>query len=176
MSDDPPTLVDTPYIWTGGIVTTLIALGAFWAVGTLHGGEAARLLEAMLPTVRFLCSTSAAAATTILALLLTTLGLSQSHDRNLNRIHYVRIRQIGISSIVTLVTALFLLIVLVIPLRESDNVPVDWYTPFYYFVVSAAAVQTGLLVMVALMVYQAISGMVALAHPDMESKLAADDD
>lgn len=156
---------DSRAAYTAGGVAAALILLALWAVGTMGGHEAASLLEATLPTIRFLCSTAAAAAVTILALMLTALSVSQGVDDGLDDDHYSRVRQISMFSIGALIGSVFLLMFLVVPLGESDKVPVQWFTALYYFILSATAVLGGLLVMISLMLYQAIEGMIGVLHP-----------
>ncbi|MGH7541821.1 MAG: hypothetical protein ACRELC_12560 [Gemmatimonadota bacterium] len=76
-------LVDMRWAHVGGAVSTIIAVSGLSLVGRVSGFEGRALVESLMPTVRFLASTVATAAATILALMVTLLGLSQSMDRDL---------------------------------------------------------------------------------------------
>ncbi|MEZ4610456.1 MAG: hypothetical protein R2838_09480 [Caldilineaceae bacterium] len=79
----------------GGVIAAVfIFLGAF-LVGRVGNARRKLLLEAMFPSLRFLCSAIMAATATILTLLLTLLTFSLSMDMQFKSSHYQRIRQIA---------------------------------------------------------------------------------
>ncbi|MDX1660693.1 MAG: hypothetical protein R3326_02785 [Gemmatimonadota bacterium] len=159
---------------TGGVVAAGLSLLILWMIGRLGAGEARILLESTQPTVRFLCSTTAAASATILALMLTLLGLSETpeeEDREFHSHHFERIRRISLFSTICLTASIFVLLLLVVPLRESDNVPVVSYTILYYVILGTASMLGGLMIAIMLMLYNAIVGLVHMAHPEADSHL-----
>lgn len=155
----------------GGTVTAVLSLVTLWLVGQIGAGEARLLLESTLPTVRFLCSTTAAAGATILALMLTLLSLCREHERDFQQHYYSRIRQISLYSTICLTLSVFVLLLLVVPLSESEKVPSELYTNFYYVILVAASVLGGLIVSIMLMLYGAIVGLIRVVHPEVESGL-----
>lgn len=164
-------LVDNRHAYVAGGLSAVLFMATTWVVGSLSGAEAVRLLQSTTPTLRFLCSTTGTASATILALMLTMLALSQTHDRTLKHSHYRRVRQIAVFSIVTLASSVFLLMVLFVPLTDSENLPLGWYTALYYLILAASALMGGLLVMVSLMLFQAIEGLVSLIQPEIDSPI-----
>lgn len=155
----------------GGTVTAVLSLATLWLIGRLGAGEARLILESTLPTVRFLCSTTAAAGATILALMLTLLSLAREHDQTFEESYYGGIRQISLYSTICLTLSIFVLLLLVVPLSESDKVPSELYTNFYYVILVAASVLGGLIVSIMLMLYGAIVGLIRVVHPEAESGL-----
>ena len=158
----------------GGVVTGALLLFVLLLVGRLAPGEAILQLESSAASVRFLGSATASAVATILALMLTVLSLSYDPDTRFRRVHYERIRRISRYSTVTLVLAVFLLLVFVVPFRESSPVPTEVFTALYYLVVVASSVLGGLMVAIMLMLYQAISGLIDFFEPGADNWLAAD--
>jgi hypothetical protein len=67
----------------GGAITATVSLGVTLALGARGDAEALRLVESMVPTLRFLASSLITACATILALMLTVLGLSLDSDHRL---------------------------------------------------------------------------------------------
>ncbi|MEZ5225944.1 MAG: hypothetical protein R2710_04530 [Acidimicrobiales bacterium] len=65
----------------GGVVAALVGFAGMAIVGTANSFQAQRLLDAVLPTVRFAASAYVAGGATVLALMLTLLTFSISHDR-----------------------------------------------------------------------------------------------
>jgi hypothetical protein len=136
-------LVDTRAAYTAGGVAAFLISAAIWAAGPLSGVEARVLLQGTLPSVRFLSSTTAAASTTILALMLTALGLNSSHEGRFSEVHYRRIKQISRFATWTLASSVLLLMMIVIPLDEAENLDVGWYSYLYYFILGSSAVLAG---------------------------------
>ena len=160
----------------GGVVAGALLLLLLLLVGRLAPGEAILQLESSSASVRFLSSATAGAAATVLALMLTVLSLSYDPETRFRRVHYERIRRISRYCTVTLVLAVFLLLVFVIPFRESSPVPQAIFTGIYYLVLVGSSVLGGLMVAIMLMLYQAITGLIDFFEPGGENWLAAERD
>ncbi|MDX1624185.1 MAG: hypothetical protein R3199_09405 [Gemmatimonadota bacterium] len=163
-------------VLTGGVVAGLLSLLTLWLVGRIGGYEARILLESSLPTIRFLCSTTAAAAATVIALMLTLLSLSESHETSFRAAHYGRIQGIALLSTITLVVSILVLLLLVVPIQESEKIPARAYEVLYYVILGTAALLGGLIVAIMLMLYEAIVGLVQWAHPETDSHLIVDEE
>lgn len=160
----------------GGLVTALVMAGIVVFVGAAGGAQARHLLEATLPTTRFLCSSVMTAAATTLALMLTMLSVSASVDARLKEEHYRRIRQIALVDVVAFVGATVLLVTLVIPFGEDIEVPSAWYTGIYYVVTLLSALLGGVLVAVMIMLYTAVRDLIGVIQPGEEGNgMLADD-
>ena len=150
----------------GAAAAVIMGLGAF-IVGRVSGSEARQLLEAILPTSRFLCSAVMTATATILALMLTMLGMSFNADVKIRPVFYQRIKQIAFYDMIALVVAACFLVVHCIPIVKSDDVDFQWYTVVYYCVLVVAAVLGGGIVTIISMLYAAIRDIIhALALDD----------
>lgn len=168
-----PRFVDARWAITGGAFTALFAIGVMTLVGRVGDYEARRLLEATIPTIRFLSSSVMTASATILALMLTMLALSAETDAELRGTHYQRIQQVSFMAVVALITAIAVLMILTFPLEESEQLN-QFYSLVYYTLLGASAVLGGMMVAVVLMLLNAIRELVRLFHPSGSSRLTRD--
>lgn len=139
----------------------LIGLGTL-AVGSIGGGEARVLLEAMLPTSRFLSSAIMTASATILALMLTLLGMTVNAQRDIDPTYYHRVKQIAFYDMLTLTLATCFLVVHCIPVTKSDEIPSWWFPTAYYLLLGTSAVLGGALVSIVAMIYTTLQDVIHL--------------
>lgn len=144
----------------GGALAAMVSIVGSWAVGRVHGSEGLVLLETIIPTTRFLCSSVMTASATMLALMLTLLGLSTGASERFHPAHYKRVRQIALVDAIAFVAATVFLLLLGIPLEESDNLKVSWYSTAYYIVLVASSLLGGLLITAVLMLYDALRDII----------------
>jgi hypothetical protein len=152
--------VDLRKALLGGALAALVSIAGSWAVGQLHGAEGLVLLEAMLPTTRFLCSAVMTATATILALMLTLLGLSTNASDQIHPAHFKRVKQIALIDTVAFAAATLFLLILNIPLEETENLTTGWYNAAYYGVLVFSSLLGGLLITAVLMLYDAVRDMI----------------
>lgn len=156
------------------VVAAGIALAGMLLVNVGSGSEARFLLEAMMPSVRFLCSAVMTASATVLALMLTLISFSSGQDQRLKREHYDRVRQIALVDTWTFAAAIVLLLIISVPLAEAAEIPASWYSVVYYVTVVYAAALGGALIAIVLMLYRAITDLIGVIHPDEVSDLVED--
>jgi uncharacterized integral membrane protein len=151
----------------GGVLAGSIALGGQWFIGQVYSGaEALRLIEAMVPSARAVGSSVVTASGTILALMLTMLSLTNQTERtSFGSIFFKRIERIGQLSTIALATGILLLLLLSIPLQESQNVPSSWFRGVYFVLISLTAALAGLLVAIVLMLMNAMTSLIAVVRP-----------
>lgn len=159
--------------FAAGVAAALLALGGMLGVGRVGQGEAIALLHSILPTVRFLCSGVMTATATILALMLTMLGIAYQSNEKLTRLHYRRIRIIAVLDTAAFIGSTLLLLWLAIPLEQSEPVH-RAMEAIYYAVTGLAAALGGLLVVVVLLLYEALHHMIR--HAETGDHLTADED
>lgn len=159
---NPDIAVDLRKAVLGGALAVVVAVAGSTVVGNLYGAEGRLLLEAMLPTTRFLCSAMMTATATILALMLTMLSLSSNSSNQIHSSHYERVQQIALLDMVAFVGATLLLLVLNIPLEESDSISTEWYSTTYYIVLTYTSVLGGMLISIVMMLYAAIRDMISV--------------
>ena len=160
----------------GGIATAIIGFGGMVIVGTVPAFEARRLLSSVLPTVRFAASAYVAGGATILALMLTLITFSISHDLDFRESHYQRVREIASLTTVVIVGSVILLMSLSFPLDQADVDP-DWYLWVYYALLLGGAVTGGLFISIILMLFYAVHGLIGVGEdPDHSALVVAADD
>lgn len=154
----------------GGGVTALIAFSGLVLVGRLSPFRAIALLEAIVPTIRFLSSATLTGGITMLALLLALLSFTATHEHDFTEAHYERIQQISAFNALLIIMSMVLLMVLSVPLDEAETFR-QLYSWVYIGVVTLMALLGGLLISVVIMLHSTIRGLVHALHPGAESSL-----
>lgn len=143
-----------------GLATAGVAAGGAYSLGRISGFEAMALMEASLPTTRFLASAVMTSSATVLALMLTLLSFSSSAEFRLSSLHYSRVKGIALVVCISFVVSTLFLLLLNIPLGETDRVPNYWYDTLYYSVITTAAGLSGVIITVVLMLYLTVRAMI----------------
>lgn len=154
----------------GGGVTALIAFGGLATVGRISPFRAISLLEAIVPTIRFLSSATLTGGITMLALMLTLLSFTATHTEDFTEAHYERIQQVAALNALLIIMSMVLLMVLSVPLEEADAFR-RLYTWIYYGIVLLMSLLGGLLIAVVVMLHSTIRGLIHALHPKQESAL-----
>ncbi|WP_084398018.1 hypothetical protein [Henriciella aquimarina] len=116
---------------TTGLII-LIGVGARFAIGEVYSeAEATNLIKSLTQTGLYLGSAIAGAAATTLALMLTLLGLLRNAEANFDENAYKSISQVAWLSTISLVGAVILLLLLVLPAGEFEKMPDGWYLYMY---------------------------------------------
>ncbi len=160
----------------GGAATAVIGIGSVLIVGYISQLQALDLLRTMLPTTRFLCSAVMTGTASILALMVTLLSLSRTSETDFKALHYRRIRRIAFVDSLAFVGALLLLLFIMIPMEESEVIPLEWYRFVYYGVLAAAAILGGMVVSVVMMLYTETKQLIGALALDESPPLVHDDD
>ncbi len=156
----------------GGIIAGSVALGGQWLVGQIYSGwEARRLLESVISSSLFFGSSIVTASATILALMLTMLGLTHQSDTEFDPVFYKRIERISLLCTVALIGGVLLLQFLSVPLQESDEVPGEWYKIIYYVLTVSIAGLAGLVVGIVLMLFNSIRSLIKVISPNFEEEV-----
>lgn len=156
----------------GGVLAAAVAFGGVYVLGSISGLRAIRLLEASLPTTRFLASAMMTASATILALMLTLLSLSYGTDFRMRDVHYRRVKLIARVDTVGFVLSTVFLLLLIIPMEETQNVPTGWYDSIYYGVLVSAAALGGLVITIVLMLYHTVRDVIDTIAGEGPGRLA----
>ncbi len=154
----------------GGLVSAVAMFGAVIAVGQVGDFRALRIIEAVLPTTRFLASTAIAAGVTVLALLLTLIGLSLNVDIAFHSRLYRRARVITVLSIVAIVLGSLLLLAVTMPIEEVEDLRA-FYDVLYYALATSTSVLGGVMVTIGLMISATLIGLIEVAHPEGSNDL-----
>lgn len=158
----------------GGAIAAGIMSALLLLVGQVGAWKAEVLLDATLPTTRFVCSSVMKVSATILALMLTVIGISRGAERPIQASFYRRIQQIALLDVIAFVASTILLLGLVVPFGEDLEMPQGWYVTIYYVVTIGSTLVGGLLIAVVLMLYGAVHDVVMLFWSDESPVLDED--
>jgi hypothetical protein len=160
----------------GGLISlSIIGLGSYM-LGNLSGYEAKELIKSSLTGLNTLCNTIVLASATILALMLTLLGVSSGTNSNLKDDHYLHIMQIAKLDTVVFIASLLFFLIFNLPVTESENIPSNWFSIIYYITIGVSTVLSSALVVVVLMLYNTIINIIKIIglgqtdHPLAESR------
>lgn len=151
----------------GGFISLAIILSGTLLLGKLSGYEAKILIRHSLAGMHTLCNTISLASATILALLLTVLGISSSSKSKLKKDHYRHILQIAKLDTIVFVASVITFLIFNLPITESDNVPYNWFNFVYYISLAISSILSSLLIMVVLMLYNTIVNIINIVGLDI---------
>ena len=161
----------------GGLVAAIIVAVAIYFLGNISGYEAKDLIKTSLPGINMLCNTVILASATILALLLTLLGISSGSGTKLQEGHYYQVLFIAKMDTILFVAAIILFQVFNIPITEADNLPLDWYAYLYWSTLMFSSLLSGGLVCVILLLYLTINNIIKIVGLDKKDHdMIYDDD
>ena len=163
---------DRKWALTGGLAAAALGFGSMAAVGNTSSFEARGLLDAIIPTIRYSASAYIAGGGTILALMLTMITFSISHDLEFQADYYRRIRDIAVLATVEIVSSVLLLMFIAFPLGEVGDAR-SWYLWAFYAVLFGGAVTGGLFVSTVLVLFYAIRGLIVVGRNPEDSELIA---
>ncbi len=150
-------------------------LGTF-LLGELSGYEAKVLIKNSVAGINTLCNTIALASATILALLLTVLGISSGAKSKLKKDHYRHILQIAKVDTIIFVASLISFLLFNLPVTESENVPNEWFSIVYYFSLGISSMLSAALIVVVIMLYNTVVNIIKIVglgkmdHPLTENE------
>lgn len=159
----------------GGLVTALTLFAMVVLVGRIGSFEALRLIEAVLPGARFLAAAVIGGALTVMALLLTLLGLSITSEHAFSTRLYSRVSYITKLSVASIIMSTGLLLAVGVPIQQVDEVR-PYYAILYYVLAGAMALVGGMVVSMGLMIGATLRGLVNVQHPDAVSDLLSEDE
>lgn len=145
----------------GGISMVVILMGTI-LLGELSGYEAKELIKKSVDGLNTLCNTIALASATILALLLTLLGISSSSKSKLKKDHYKHVLQIAKLDTFVFIAAVISFLLFNLPITESDNVPTNWFDIIYYLSLGISSILSAALIVVVLMLYNTVVNIIKI--------------
>jgi hypothetical protein len=146
----------------GGLIAMGITLAGSILLGRLSGYEAKKLIIASVPSINMLCNTVILASATILALLLTALGMSARSNQTFQQAFYLRIKKIAQFDALLFITSMLVFLIINIPIVESEEIPSSWYNNLYFISLGAASLIGGFLITVVIMLYSTISDLITI--------------
>ncbi len=165
---------DLRWAAVGGLVAAAVGFGSMAIVGSTSSYEARRLLESVLPTVRFAASAYVAGGATILALMLTLITFTISNELEFHKSHYRRIRDISALTTAVIAGSVLLLMFLSFPIGEAE-VDQDLYLWVFYAVLLGGALTGGVFIAIILMLFYAIRGLISVGQDPVSSTLIVDE-
>jgi len=145
-----------------------ISLVGFFLVGQVYNDLQSRmLLDAIAPSLRTLCFAVITASATVIPLLMTMISLANRTERDFDPSFYIRIRIITFLGTVAIVAATLLLLVISIPITETDGLH-QWYGITYVAVVTGASTISALLVGIVVTLYETIGGLLEHLIPKFD--------
>ncbi|MEJ4089088.1 hypothetical protein [Galbibacter orientalis] len=160
----------------GGLITfSITALGVF-LLGNISGYEAKQLISSSLQGINMLCNTIVLASATILALLLTLLGISTGTKSKLKGAHYRQVISIAKYDSVLFIAALILFQFFNIPITETENVPAEWYKYVYWATLFFSSLISGFMVSIVLMLYETIKNIIDIVGLNKDHRLLSSEE
>lgn len=156
------------YRYPAAIFLFFVALGlaAHFAIGTVYSaGKALELMASLTDSGLYLGSASATASATIIALMLTLTGMIRRMEADFDREVWVSVDRVSQLSIVSLVASLTLLLALVFPIGEFDNLPPGWFMTLYRVLFGLTVLVTALLAATAVMLYTTLRAVLTAITP-----------
>lgn len=152
----------------GGTFALVFILAGTLLLGELSGYEAKVLIENSLSGLNVLCNTIVLASATILALLLTLLGLSSTNDSRLKKDHYLHVKQIAQLDTIIFIVSLLSFLVFNLPITESQNIPEHWFSVIYYITLAVSAILSSALIVVVLMLKNTVINIIKIVGLGIE--------
>lgn len=152
--------------WIAAGVIAALGLVARHGIGSVYSeAEATALIQTLTQTGLYLGSAIATASATTLALMLTLLGLTKRSDNDFDEDVYKTIGQVAAFATASLIGAVLLLIVLVMPIGEFENMPTAWYPIMYNVLFSMTVGVSALLVATIVHLFLTIRRVIAAITP-----------
>lgn len=130
-----------------GSAIVLFGLGTWWTVGRVYGStEAQDLIESLSSTGLYLGSAVTGGSASILALMLTLLGLARRSESEFDDTVYRSIMKITTYAAVNLVVAIILMLLFVVPVGDYENIPDPWYPMIYKVLFGGITIMSAVMV------------------------------
>ena len=167
MANPKPVGKSTPII--GGVLTfALFGIHRLFVGQIYSRSEAVSLVEALSDSSLYFGSAIASASATILALMLTMLGMMHNSSADIGIWLFKRVRMIAWFATISLCSAVALLTFSSIPIGEFEDIPTNWYVMSYYAIATLMAVVAGLLVTSILLILGAVRYLVNRLAPEVD--------
>lgn len=154
----------------GGLVSAVTLFAMVVAAGGIGDFEALRIIEAVIPTARFLASTAIGAGATVLALLLTLVGLSFTMDIAFHVRVYQEARVITTLAVIAILLGAAVLLAVTMPIGEVAEIS-SLYDVLYYVLAVAIAALGGVMAAIGLMISSTLRALITLADPDGSNEM-----
>ena len=152
-----------------GVVIFIVAIFGSQVIGRIYSEiQARQLVEALAPSLRSLCLGVITASATIISLLLTTVSFVVQLESEFGTHFYRDSRLITRLCSAALFLAVFILLMLTIPITESDTLQ-SWFSSIYYVLMLCSATLSALIVATIILLYRSLNHILDVCHPDNRS-------
>lgn len=147
-------------------IVCLVGYGARLAIGDIYSAaEARQLLEALSRAGLYLGSAIATASATIIALMLTLIGMINRMDSDFDAQAYRNIDRIAKLATASLMMSLLVLLTFVLPVGEFEELPPQWFTVLYDVLFGGCVMMVGLVAATVAMIYLTLRSVIAKITP-----------
>ncbi|MCT8340977.1 hypothetical protein [Luteirhabdus pelagi] len=160
----------------GGAIAFVFTGAGVFILGNVSGYEAKQLISTSLSGINMLCNTIILASATILALLLTLLGISTGTESKLKSAHYKQVLNIASFDTILFVGALIMFQLFNIPITEADNVQTSWYTAIYWATLFTSSFLSGMMITVILMLYSTVTNIIKIVGLGQDHYLISEEE
>ncbi|RXG23376.1 hypothetical protein [Leeuwenhoekiella aequorea] len=160
----------------GGLITFVFLGIAVFFLGDISGYKAKELIEVSLSGLNMLCNTIVLGSATILALLLTLLGISTGSNSKLKKAHYIQVLNIAKLDTVLFISALIMFQMFNIPLTESEDMHTEWFKYLYWITLFFSSLISGMMVTVILLLYTTVTNIITIVGLEKDHYLISEDE
>lgn len=156
-------LLQNHWNWSliGGVTAAVFIFGGLFSVGRVNSDlQAQELIEMMSPAMQMLAFAAITATGTIIALMLTMLGLIHQSELQFKKEFYASIQRIALLATIGFICSVLLLALTGIPFGEANSMAVIWFDIVYHVLIFANALISGLMITIILMLHDAVRGII----------------
>lgn len=151
---------------TGAIITFILAVGAYLAVGRIYSdAKAIDLINQLAQSALYFGSAIATSSATTLALMLTVVGMAKRSDADFGDHFYRNVYHISAVATTTLLGSILLLFLLTLPVGEFDGLSTAWYIWLYRIQFGMVGILSALLVGTVLLLFATVRQVISKVTP-----------
>lgn len=151
------------------LLTGMVGFAARSAIGRVYGAaEAVDLLNALSRAGLYLGSAVATASATIIALMLTLIGMIRRMDKDFDQGAYRDVAMVARLSTSTLLVALLLLMAFALPIGEFEELPSSWFENVYNGLFAGTVLMVGLAAATVVLIYTTLMRVMTKITPGDE--------
>ncbi len=147
------------HLWSTGtfLLVCAIGYGARRAIGTIYStAEATQLIDALSRAGLYLGSAIVTASATILALMLTLIGMMRRMEKTFDDETYRDVDLIARLATASLLLSLMVLLAFTLPVGEFEKLPQDWFVHLYNGLFAACVIMVGLVAATVSVLYRTV--------------------
>ena len=149
-----------------GIGTLLLGGVARLSVGRVQGeAKAVELISSLADSGLYLGSAVATASATMLALMLTILGLTKQADTEFDTPVYKRVYRVAVFATWSLLGSIALLLTLTLPINEFEGVPDNYFAILYNVIFGLTVIVCALLACTVVLLFETVKTIIAKITP-----------